>query len=193
MSESLAPRPKRKPNHELRVREWLEQAEITQIRKAASKVGRHGHRDATMILIAFRHGLRCTELVNLRWEQFNLNEATALINRVKGSKSSLHTLARDEIAALRKLGPSRRGYVFCSELGGPVCERIFHRIVTRAGETAGLDFPIHPHMLRHSCGHYLANEGHPTRIIQDWLGHVNIQHTVRYTELNSKKFDGLWK
>ena len=67
------------------------------------------------------------------------------------------------------------------------------KIVARAGELAGLGFPVHPHMLRHACGYKLANDGHDTRAIQQYLGHKNITHTVRYTELSADRFNGFWQ
>ena len=56
----------------------------------------------------------------------------------------------------------------------------------------GLPFPVHTHMLRHGCGYALANAGHDTRAIQAWLGHANILHTVRYTELGPQRFASFW-
>jgi site-specific recombinase XerD len=184
---------KRQTNAELRSREWLEEDEVKQLGKAAREVGRHGHRDATMILVGYRHGLRCTELVNLKWDQINLDQETCLVRRVKGSRDSMHTLERDEIKALRgigrfKLGADRHGYVFRTERGGPVSERSFHGIVARAGRLAGFSFPVHPHMLRHACGHSLINRDVPIRVVQDWLGHANINHTVAYAQLSPERF-----
>ena len=89
---------------------------------------------------------------------------------------------------LRKLGPGRTGFVFQSELGGPLCERGFHRIVVRAGAASEIGFPVHPHMLRHACGHSLINADVPIRVVQDWLGHANINHTVAYAKLNPERF-----
>ena len=179
---------RRQTNAKLRSREWLEEAEVKQLRAAAGKLGRHGHRDSTMIWLGYRHGLRCTELVHLRWDQLDLNEETMLARRVKGSNDSMHTLELDEVKMLRKLGPERTGFVFRSEQGGPLCERGFHRIVVRAGRHAGLEFPCHPHMLRHACGHSLINADVPIRVVQDWLGHTNINHTVAYSKLNPDRF-----
>jgi type 1 fimbriae regulatory protein FimB/type 1 fimbriae regulatory protein FimE len=84
-------------------------------------------------------------------------------------------------------------YVFVTERGGPLTDSTFRKLVARAGEKAGIDFPVHPHMLRHGCGFKLANDGQDTRAIQHYLGHKNIQHTVRYTELASDRFNGFWK
>ena len=68
----------------------------------------------------------------------------------------------------------------------------FRKLLTRIGAAAGMPFPVHPHMLRHSCGFKLANDGHDKRALQDWLGHSNIQHTTRYTELTPKRFKGFF-
>ena len=84
-------------------------------------------------------------------------------------------------------------YVFVTERKGPLTTSAVRKIIARAGELAGLGFPVHPHMLRHACGFKLANDGHDTRAIQHYLGHKNIQHTVRYTELAPDRFNGFWK
>jgi type 1 fimbriae regulatory protein FimE len=188
--------PKRRKNEEARAREWLYEHEVDKLRKAAAKMGAWGHRNATMILIAFRHGLRVSELIDLRWEQIDLFAKTMYVRRLKGSKSGQHTMERDEIAALRKLGPQRSGYVFVSEWHDKLDRRSFMDIIAKAGVAAKLPFTIHPHMLRHACGFCLTAAGHPTRVVQDWLGHRNIQHTVRYTDLDPDRFrsngSGLW-
>lgn len=66
-------------------------------------------------------------------------------------------------------------------------------LIRRYGEIAGLDLAAHPHMLRHACGFALADQGADTRLIQDYLGHRNIQHTVRYTATNPARFERLWR
>jgi type 1 fimbriae regulatory protein FimE len=182
--------PIRRPNEETRGREWLTAKEVDKLRRAASMLGRHGERDSTMILEAFRHGLRVSELVAWRWDQVDLDAGTVYVSRRKGSKSGMHTLERDEIAALKKLAPlkDRTGVVFRSEREGPISESAFFKLLTRAAKQAEFDFPVHPHMLRHACGFELARAGKTTRLIQDWLGHRNIQHTVRYTEMDPDRF-----
>ena len=67
------------------------------------------------------------------------------------------------------------------------------KILARAGQEAEFDLAVHPHMLRHSTGYKLASDGHDTRAIQHYLGHKNIQHTVRYTELAAGRFKDFWK
>ena len=190
--ERTQPDPPVKPrNKKVRKREYLERDQVAQLMKAANQLGRLGHRDSTMILIAFRHGLRAKELTSmLDWRQVDLVGKTLAVLRCKGSKD---TLEKDEVAALKKLGPQASGPVFASERGGRVSENSFHKIVQRAGIKAGLGAHIHPHMLRHSCGFALANKGHDTRALQAYLGHRNIQHTVRYTELAPDRFKDFWR
>jgi integrase len=178
-----------------RTREHLTPAEVEKLIKAA-KAGRHGHRDATMILVAYRHGLRAAELCGLRWEQVDMGRNACLhVRRVKGGTPSTHPIQGNELRALREL---RRqypdsDYVFCSERGGPFTEDGYNRQIKRIGAAAKLPFSIHSHMLRHACGYALANKGHDTRRLQAYLGHKNIQHTVRYTALSPAPFKDFWR
>jgi site-specific recombinase XerD len=71
--------------------------------------------------------------------------------------------------------------------------KAFHALFGRIGARAEMPFPVHPHMLRHGCGYALANAGHDTRALQAYLGHKNIQHTVRYTELAPDRFRDFWR
>jgi type 1 fimbriae regulatory protein FimB/type 1 fimbriae regulatory protein FimE len=185
----------RPPNAELRTREYLTPAEVDKLTKEARR-GRYGHRDATLILIAFRHGLRASEICDLEWSQVEFGRSASLhVRRVKNGKASVHPLRGDEVRALREL---RRqfpdsGYVFATERGGPFTTDAVNRLIKRIGERAGFAFPVHAHMLRHGCGYALAIKGHDTRAIQDWLGHRSIQHTVRYTELSPTRFKDFWR
>jgi integrase len=178
-----------------RTREYLTAAEMETLMAAARKSSRYGHRDATMILIAFRHGLRAGELCDLQWHQVELAAGRLHVRRSKRGTPSVHPIQGDEIRALRRLqreqppGP----HVFTSERGGPMTPKSFHTLIARLGARAGMPFPIHPHMLRHACGFALANAGHDTRALQAWLGHRNIQHTLRYTELAPDRFKDFWR
>ena len=186
--------PRRKANSELRTREYLTEEEINKLLAAAAKIGRHGHRDRTAILMAYRHGLRVSELVALRWEQIDFRQGLLHVNRLKNGTPSVHPLRGPEIRALRKLQRDYPDspYLFVTERKGPMTASTVRKMITRAGTKAALPFPIHPHMLRHSVGFKLANEGHDTRAIQHYLGHKNIQHTVRYTELAPGRFSRFW-
>ncbi len=187
--------PKRPCNAELRPREYLTGAEVDQLMMVAKTRGRYGHRDATMILIAYRHGLRVAELCALRWNQVDLEGGYLHVQRLKNGVPSVHPLRGPELRALRKLKreSSVAPYLFVTERGGPVTTAGFRKLLSRVGEASTLAFPVHPHMLRHACGYKLANDGHDTRAIQHYLGHKNIQHTVRYTELTPSRFQGFWK
>jgi integrase len=187
--------PKRLANKVLRTREYLTEAEIERL-MAAAKRNRHGHRDATMVLVAYRHGLRAAELVDLRWEQVDFKTATLHVRRVKKGTPSTHPIPGDELRALRRLQREQEpksSFLFTSERGAPFATAGFARMVERAGAEAKFGFKAHPHMLRHACGYALANKGHDTRALQAYLGHRNIQHTVRYTELSTTRFKDFWR
>ncbi|MEL7079009.1 MAG: tyrosine-type recombinase/integrase [Cyanobacteria bacterium J06648_1] len=181
-------------NQDKRSREHLFPTEVKAMIAAAKKVGRHGLRDSTLILMAYRHGLRVSELVALRWEQIDFTAGTIYINRLKNGVSSTHPLRGTELRALRQLQREYpdSNYLFVSERGAVMAAATARGIIQRAGKIAGLSLSVHPHMLRHACGFYLASRGHDTRAIQAYLGHRNIQHTVRYTELSSKRFQDFW-
>ncbi len=187
--------PRRLPNSELRPREYLTEREIERIQEAARKRSRYGHRDATMILVAYRHGLRASELCGLRWDQVDLNTGRLHVRRAKGGIDNVHPLSGKEIRALRQLRRenTESRYVFLTERGGPATTAGFLKMMARTGEAAKLPFPVHPHMLRHSTGYKLANDGHDTRALQHYMGHKNIMHTVRYTEMAPNRFKDFWK
>ena len=185
--------PVRKPNAELRSREYLTPSEMVKLMAAARK-NRRGHRDATMILLAYRHGLRASEVCGLRWDQFDLGQGTVHINRLKNGIQSVHPLGGQELRALRKLQreePEGR-FLFLSERRAPMTPEAFRKMVRRAGEGASFPFSVHPHMIRHACGYKLANEGRDTRAIQLYMGHRNIQNTVGYTQLSAERFKDFW-
>jgi len=194
MVNKLTNTPPRKSKYlELRTREYLSTSEIERIRKAARSCGRHGHRDDTLILLMFRHGLRVGEVTTLRWEQVDFQQGFLHVKRLKNGLSSTHPLKGLEIRALRKLKRSYESlYVFSSERKAPLTNRTVQHIISRAGQLAGIDFPIHSHMLRHSTGFYLANKGKDTRSIQSYLGHANIKNTVIYTNLSAERFNDFW-
>src|SRR6516164_1012389 len=110
-------------------RRYLTQREIERLMDCARKHGRYGHRDATMILVAYRHGLRASEVCDLQRHQIELSEGRLHVHRVKNGIPSVHPIRGD------------------------------HRLIQRIGEAAKMPFPIHPHMLRHACGLKLANDG----------------------------------
>jgi integrase len=203
MDTSFAPQPPttdnrtvplRRPNAELRTREHLTLAEVERLIEAAG-ANRAGARDGLMVLLAFRHGLRASEVVDLRWDQVDFKAATLHVRRTKGGTPATHPLTGRELRGLRRhqRGEAPGAFVFTSERGAPLSAPGFSRMVERAGRAAGLGIKAHAHMLRHACGFALANAGVDTRALQAYLGHSNIQNTTRYTALAEGRFKGFWK
>src|SRR3982074_2523538 len=184
----------RLPNIAYRVREYLTEKEVERLIKAAGS-NRWGHRDATMILIAYQHGLRASELCALRCDQVDLAHGRLHVSRAKNGVPSVHLLGGAELRALRRLQREQEDsrYVFLSERGAPMGPPRFPRLVSRLGLAAKIPFQVHPHMLRHGCGYKLANQGVDTRSLQHYLGHKNIQHTIRYSELSPNRFKNFWR
>ena len=187
--------PPKVPNADRRSREHLTPAEIDRLIAAARRLGRHGDRDTAMILLAYRHGLRVSELVGLRREQVDLQQGLLHVRRRKSGLASTHPLRGPELRALRKVlrDYPETAYVFVSERRAPMTAATFRKLLARAGDVARVGMPIHPHMLRHSTGFKLANDGQDTRAIQHYLGHKNIQYTTLYTQLAPDRFNDFWK
>ena len=148
-----------------------------------------------MVLVAYRHGMRVAEIVALRWDAVDFNHGRMHVSRAKNGSPSVHPLSGRELRGLRRLQREQEPqspFVFTSERGSPFTAAGFRKMVARLGVAAKFDVAIHPHMLRHACGYKLANDGVDTRSLQAYLGHKNIQHTVRYTELSPTRFRDLW-
>ena len=158
LSVTVAATRRRQVRRSARPREYLTEREIEKLMDAASG-NRWGHRDATAILIAYRHGLRASELVALRWDDIDFRTGKLHVRRSKGGTASVHPIGGRELRALRRL--QREGqpglYVFTSERLAPLSVAGYQRMVARAGEAAGFPFQISSHVLRHSCGYKLAN------------------------------------
>ena len=179
-------------------RDFLSQTEMKRFLNSA-RGSRHGIRDYAMMLIAYRHGLRVSELIDLRLKDIDLVTGRLYVRRKKGSSSAHHPVEGDELRALRawlRVRDLRSDagfpYLFMSERG-PMTRQAINYLVTRTAERAGLRFHIHPHMLRHSTGYHLANRIGDTRLLQEYLGHRNIAHTTRYTRAAPIDFQGLWR
>jgi type 1 fimbriae regulatory protein FimB/type 1 fimbriae regulatory protein FimE len=187
--------PIRPTNASLRKREHLTDAEVRRLIDTARK-GHYALRNSTMILVAYRHGLRAVELASLEWSQINWRDATLHVTRVKSGSPSTHPIRGDELRQLRQLQREQdpqSAYVFTTERGAPFDPPSINRLIKRLGVAAKLPMPIHVHMLRHATGYALAAHGVDTRAIQAYLGHKSIEHTVRYTELSPTRFKDLWK
>lgn len=177
---------------------FLTESEIKKFLESARK-GRHSVRDFCLMLMAFRHGLRVSELIDIRLKDLDIDTGRIYIRRIKGSLSTHQPIDGDELRAIRAWMREREyypnansNYLFLSERG-PLTRQAVNYLVTQIGTRAKLSFSVNPHMLRHSTGYYLANKGYDTRLIQDYLGHKNITHTVRYTRTAAIRFEGLWR
>ncbi|MGB9388411.1 MAG: tyrosine-type recombinase/integrase, partial [Xanthobacteraceae bacterium] len=150
-------------------RRYLTEDELEKLMKATRK-GRYGRRDATLILLMARHGLRATEAIDLRWDQIDFSKGHLHVRRLKGGIHSVHPIQGDELRALRGLKRQQKpqsAFVFTSERSGPMTRSNVAKMIESAGDRAGLPH-IHPHVLRHTCGHLLADAGHDTRRLQLW-------------------------
>jgi type 1 fimbriae regulatory protein FimB len=181
-----------------RGKNFLTEAEMKRLLEAARR-GRHGVRDHLLMLMAYRHGLRVSELVDVRLKDFDMETGRLYVRRKKGSLSTHQPIEGDELRAIRaylrereQRSGARSSYLFLSERG-PMTRQAINYLAKEIGERAKLRFRVHPHMLRHSTGYYLANQGHDTRLVQDYLGHKNIAHTVKYTRTAAARFEDLWR
>ena len=185
--------PTRRPNSELRPREHLTKREVEKLIEVAKR-NRWGQRDSTMLLIAYRHGLRASEVCGLQWSDVEFETGTLHLRRAKGGTANTHPLLGDELRALRALKREASSpFIFVSERGAPFSTSGLAKLVERVGTEAKMPFKVHPHMLRHACGFVLANKGTDTRTLQGYLGHRSIQSTVRYTELAPDRFKNIWR
>jgi integrase len=167
-------------------RRYLTADELDKLIKAGRN-GRYGRRDSTLMLLMARHGLRVTEAIDLRWDQIDFSKGHLHVRRLKGGIHSVHPIQGDELRAL-----CEPAFVFTTERGGPMTRSNVAKLIDGAGKRAGLPH-CHPHQLRHTCGHLLADAGHDTRRLQLWLGHSDIKHTARYSELSAKPFKDFWR
>ena len=182
----------------MRDRKHLVFAEVEKLMDAA-KGSRNAARDRCLLLLMFRHGLRVSEACGLMLSQVDIESRVLHVARLKQGLSTTHPLRPDEIRAIKswmveraKMQPETDAF-FISERRGSLSRKTVWFMIGRYGELAGLPLDAHPHMLRHACGFALADQGADTRLIQDYLGHRNIQHTVKYTATNPARFERLWR
>jgi integrase len=178
-----------------RPRKHLVPSEVAALLTAARKSGRYHLRDEAAVLLAYRHGLRASELVSLQWTQLDLKGATITIPRLKGGVSTQHPLRAVELRLLGKLRrqyPESR-YVLMTERGTPWSTANFRKILQRLATVAKTPITVNPHALRHACGFKLAADGVDTRALSHYLGHRSLQSTERYTAQSAARFKDFWR
>ncbi|HGM6839722.1 TPA: tyrosine-type DNA invertase [Serratia marcescens] len=179
-------------------RKYLTVSEVNSLLDAACD-NAYAERDCCMIYMSFVHGFRVSELRYLRLSDLSLGDRCLYIHRLKNGFSTTHPLLSEEIVLIQRWLAVREtmcrensdGF-FVSRTGGVLSRQRIYQIISALGKKAGISISAHPHMLRHACGYALADRGVDTRLIQDYLGHRNIRHTVRYTASNPHRFSGIW-
>jgi type 1 fimbriae regulatory protein FimB len=179
-------------------RKYLTGREVERLIEA-TKGSRNEARDRCLLLLMFRHGLRVSEAVGMKLDQVDTESRIFHVARLKGGLSTTHPLRGDELRAIKawlveraRMKPAGKAF-FVSEQRRPLHRSTVNLLLRKFSAAASLPFLAHPHMLRHACGFALADQGADTRLIQDYLGHRNIQHTVRYTATNPARFEKLWR
>jgi type 1 fimbriae regulatory protein FimB len=184
-----------------RSREYLAPDEVQKLLDASRKEGlsRNRERDYCLLLLMFRHGLRVSEACHLKVTDVNLKEKIIHIHRLKNGNATTQPMYNGEVGVVNAWLKARHqmqphsNFLFLSERRKPLSRFTVCVLIKKYAVAAGLgDLEIHPHMLRHACGYCLANRRADTRLIQDYLGHKNISHTVRYTKLAPGRFNGLF-
>ncbi|EFK4279724.1 tyrosine-type DNA invertase [Escherichia coli] len=181
-------------------RKYLTQEEVRKLMDATDNMP-FPERNRCLILMAFIHGFRATELLDLRLSDIDAAGKQLNIRRIKNGFSTSHPILPEEYKLIKKWLKKRKtlvhgidgDWLFLSRKRRPLSRQHFFTIIREAGRLAGLPVSTHPHMLRHACGYALADNGVDTRLLQDYLGHKNIQHTVRYTASNAARFSGIWR
>ncbi len=165
----------------------------------ATKGRRNEVRDRCLLLLMFRHGLRVSEACGIKLDQVDTESRVLHVARLKGGLSTTQPLRGDELRAISawlkeraRMKPAGKAF-FVSEQRKPLHRSTVNLLLITYSRAASLPLLAHPHMLRHACGFALADQGADTRLIQDYLGHRNIQHTVKYTATNPTRFEKLWR
>ena len=176
-------------------KDFITEAELEELVKAA-KNSRHRWRDTALLRVMFWHGLRVSEVCNLRQSDLDFKSGQIFVRRIKGGLSTHQPMLGDELRSLNRYLKERADsalpWVFITERGEQFTRFGANYLLRAISERSTLQFHVHPHMLRHGCGYALANRGRDTRLIQDYLGHRDIKHTARYTRTASVRFESVW-
>jgi type 1 fimbriae regulatory protein FimB len=183
----------------MKIRKYLTRPEIRRMESATSS-RRHVTRDRCLVRLCFVHGFRVSELCGILLSDLDIEGRSIFIRRLKSGLSTIHPLAESEIPLLKMWLLERvrwrnadSPYLFISQKGFLLSRGYIYSLFRTLGVAAELTIPVHPHMLRHACGYALADLGADTRLIQDYLGHRNINHTVIYTATNHQRFRNVWE
>jgi integrase len=180
-------------NDELRGKRHLTTSEVIQICNAIQKKSRNSDRDELMVLMAYHHGFRVSELTSVKWQHVDLKYGQLSVKRLKNGIDTLHPISdKRELMLLRRayrnqLKPTT-GFVFRNERGSPVSVNGFQKMFGKYSEQA-LGVKWNSHSLRHACGTALIDRGHDLRTVQVYMGHRNIQNTTVYLHESAKQFD----
>ena len=198
LESSKNPRNIQSQKHRERIKDYLTDAEVEQLISAA-KSTRYPIRDQLLILMAWRHGLRVSELTGIELGQLNISGRELYVKRLKGSENTHHPLREDEVRLIKRYLKDRAknkgsasNYLFLTERGEQMKPHAFNYLLGSIGRKAGFQFPVFPHILRHSAGFHIANNGRNAFDIAAYLGHKNIENSKRYVHVNSSRFKDIW-
>lgn len=182
-------------NHSEKGKFFLTSSEIEKVFKQLKKT-RHPVRNHLMILMMYRHGFRVSELIDVRMSDLDMDSHRIYVRRIKKGLSTHQPMNGDEVRALKRylrevrLELGNSDYLFLNERKEPFSRKALNYMLENVSKKTGIR--ITPHMLRHSCGYYLADKGTDLRTIQDYLGHRDPKHTVIYTQIAGSRFNNLW-
>jgi type 1 fimbriae regulatory protein FimB len=161
-------------------RRCLDPDEAHRLIEAAGLRGRHPFRDKVLVGLIYRHGMRSSEGVNLRWSEIDLHGGVLHIASVNGGDADrTHHLADDELRDLHRLREQATGsYVFETTRGIPLTVEALQSIIREAGKLAKLDVRSFPDMLRRSTAFALVNDGVDKRLVQAFLGQKDVRRSA---------------
>src|SRR3954451_18333696 len=182
-------------------RKHLTAREVESLIEGATESSRNSERDRCLLLLTYRQGFRVSEVCRLPLDHVDIDGRVLHVKRLKRGLSTTHPLRPDEIRAIKAWlkvraqmkPPKAVKTLFISEQRKPLHRSTVNLLLKTASRAASLSFAAHAHMLRHACGYALADQGADTRLIQDFLGHRKIEHTVQYTASNPARFEKLWR